>query len=54
MDCKYVRESHCICFKFHPNGSSIFLLTHFKNRLRIVEENLLTGLVMNEFVVPLK
>jgi hypothetical protein len=47
MDCKYVRESQCLCFAFHPLASSLFYLTNNKNRLRIVEENLYTGLVMN-------
>jgi hypothetical protein len=54
MDCKYVRESNCLCFTFHPLASSLFYLTNTKNRLRIVEENLYTGLVKNELGVPLR
>lgn len=54
MDCKYVRESSCLCFTFHPLASSLFYLTNTKNRLRIIEENLYTGLVKNEFSVPLR
>ena len=54
MDCKYVRESNCLCFAFNPLASSLFYLTNTKNRLRIIEENLYTGLVRNEFAVPLR
>lgn len=54
MDCKYVRESSCLCFTFNPSASSMFYLTNTKNRLRIIEENLYTGLVKNEFAVPLR
>lgn len=32
----------------------MFYLTNTKNRLRIIEENLYTGLVKNEFAVPLR
>ena len=54
MDCKYVKEEHCISFIFHPHSTSIFSLLHYKNRLRIVQENLYTGLLINSFPVPLK
>ena len=54
MDCKYVRESSCLTFCFHPHASSLFYLTNTKNRLRVIEENLYTGLVMNELAVPLR
>ena len=54
MDCKYVRESYCIRFKFHPASTSLFSLVHYKNRLRILQENLYTGLLINTFPVPLK
>lgn len=54
MECKYVRESNCICFIFHPSSASLFSLVHFKNRLRILQENLYTGLLINELAVPLR
>ena len=49
-----MRESNCLCFCFHPQASTLFYLTNTKNRLRIIEENLYTGLVVNELNVPLK
>lgn len=54
MDCKYVRENLCISFKFHPHSTSLFSLVHYKNRLRIIQENLYTGLLVNFFPVPLQ
>lgn len=41
-------------FIFHPKTISLFSLVHFKNRLRIIQENLYTGLIMNDFPVPLR
>jgi hypothetical protein len=41
-------------FAFHPNTISLFSLVHFKNKMRIIQENLYTGLIMNEFPVPLR
>ena len=45
MDCKYVRESSCLCFVFNPTASSLFYLTNSKNRLQVIEENLYTDLI---------
>ena len=41
-------------FTFHPYKISLFSLVHFKNRLRIIEENLYSGLIINDFPIPLR
>lgn len=41
-----------IAYTFNPDRSSIFYLADRDARLRIVEENLLTGMTINHFELP--
>lgn len=54
MDCKFVKNIDMLAFAFNQDRSSIFYLLETPLTLKIVEENLYSGLLISQYKVPLK
>ena len=54
MDCKFVKNLDLLAFAFNQDRSSIFYLVETQTTLKIIEENLHTNIIINQFKIPLK